>query len=91
MPGDFNAGKLKTFYLISTSMSRVQLDAEKLLITFIPQTETLSKLSLALHLANLIITILLIPVTNKLKQELPVTRSILKWSDEADAELQDTR
>jgi hypothetical protein len=34
--------------------------------------------------------ILLIPAyEQKLKQEVPVTRSTKKWSDEADAELQD--
>ena len=35
-------------------------------------------------------SILLIPVDKqKLKQEAPVTRSVKKWSDEADAKLQD--
>ena len=35
-------------------------------------------------------SILLIPVQNKkLKLEAPMTRSIKKWSDEADAKLQD--
>ena len=55
-------------------------------------TETSTKLSLALHLANLtIIQILLIPAYKlKLKQEIPVTRSIGKWSDDADAEIQDS-
>ena len=35
-------------------------------------------------------SILLIPAyKRKLKQEVPVTRSIRKWSDDADAKLQD--
>ena len=54
-----------------------------------------TKLSFTLHLANLTILYLanlpiLIPAYNqKLKQEVPETRSIRKWSDDADPKLQD--
>ena len=57
--------------------------------TFTPEMHT--KLSLAFHLANLTIkNILLIPAyKQKLKREVPVTRSIWKGADDADATLQD--
>jgi hypothetical protein len=48
--GDFNAGKLDLFYIISTSMSHVQPEEENHMKKT-PHT----KLSLALHLANLTI------------------------------------
>jgi hypothetical protein len=41
---DFNAGKLKSLYLISTSMSHVQPEGKQLLTTFPPHKETGAKL-----------------------------------------------
>ena len=60
-------------------------------ITFSPHTETRTKLSnLPPFGKSDHIYILLIPAyKQKLKQEAPVTWSIKKWSEEADAKLQD--
>jgi hypothetical protein len=83
--GDFNAGKL-TFYQHVKCANR---GTKKLSTTFTPHTEMWTKLSLTLHLVNHN-SILPIPAYKlKLKQEVPVTLSIRKWSDEADAKLQD--
>jgi hypothetical protein len=59
--------------------------------TFTPHTEMHTKLSLALHLANLtiILSSRFLLRSKKLKQEVPVSRSIRKWSDDTDATLQD--
>ena len=57
---------------------------KKLSTTFTPHTEMHTKLSPAIHLANLIPA-----YKQKLKQEAPVIWSIKKGSDEADAKLQD--
>jgi endonuclease/exonuclease/phosphatase family metal-dependent hydrolase len=53
--GDFNAGKLNQFCQISISMLNVQPEGKELWTTYIPHTETHTKLYLALHLANLTI------------------------------------
>ena len=73
----FNADKLKS--ILPNFYQHVET-------TFTPHKETHTKLFLAIHLAN----VLLIPAyKQKLKQEVPVTRSIWKWSDDTDATLQD--
>ena len=84
--GDFKTGKLspqQSFYLISISMSHVQPEGKK----------TLEKLYSAHRDTYKVIphppfdksdhnSILLIPAyKQKLKQEVPVTHSIRKWSD----------
>ena len=53
--GDFNAGKLKSIYLISTTMSHVQSFFYLILYNLYLHTEARTKLSLALHLVNLTI------------------------------------
>ena len=90
MAGDFNAGNLNPFDLISISMLNVQ-----------PKGRTLGHLYSTRRYAYKALphppfgksdhySILLIPAyKQQLKQEAPVTRSIKKWSDEADANLQD--
>jgi hypothetical protein len=45
------------FYLISMSMLNVQPEGKEFQTTFTPDTNTSTKLSLALHLANLTITL----------------------------------
>ena len=70
----------------------MQPEGKELWTTYTPHTEILTKLSLVLHFGisdhN---SILLIPTyKQKLKRETSLTRSIKKWSDDADAKLQDS-
>ena len=82
--GDVNAGKQISF----TSMSHVQPENNffnkiKLCTTFTPHTNALPHSPLGKSDHN---STLLIPAyKQKLKQEVPVTRSIRKWSEDADA------
>ena len=82
-------GNLYPFDLISTSMLNVQPEGKKTLDhIYSIYTETRTKLSLTLHLANL--TIILstwFQFTSKIKAA--STSDPAKWSDEADAKLQD--
>jgi hypothetical protein len=86
--GDFNTWKLKSVLPNLYQHVKCATRGKTILDHCTPHTETLTKLSLALHLVRP----QLYPPDSclqKLKQEAPVTRSIKKWSDEADAKLQD--
>jgi hypothetical protein len=76
---------LNLFYLISTSMSRATR-VKKLLTTFtLPTYKAIHRPPFGKSDYNYI---LMIPAyKQKLKQEVPVTRSTGKWSDGADATL----
>ena len=86
--GDFNAGKLKSEILPACHMC----NQRKKILDHIYSThrdayKALPRLPFGKSGHN---SILLIPADKqKLKQEVPVTRSIRKWSDDADATLQD--
>ena len=83
---------LNPFYLISTSMSHVQPEEKKLHLRppLHTQRGVISALSRPLFGKSDHNSILLIPAyKQKLKHEVPVTRSIRKWSDDVDATLQD--
>ena len=84
-------GNVNPFYQISTSMLNVQPEGKKTLdhlySTHRDAYKALPRPPFGKSDHN---SILLIPAyKQKLKQEVPVTRSIRKWSDEADAKLQD--
>ena len=91
MAGDFNAGKLKSvlshFYQHVKCATRGKNILDHLYSTHRDTYKALPRPSFGKSDHN---SILLIPASmQKLKQEAPVTRSIKKWSDEADAKLQD--
>ena len=84
-------GNLNQFYQISINMLNVQPEGKKILdhlySTHRDAHKALPRPPFGKSDHN---SILLIPAyKQKLKQEAPVTRSIKKWSDEADAKLQD--
>ena len=88
--GDFNSGKLKSvlpnFYQYVKMCNQ---RGKKLWTTFTPHTETRTKLSLALHLENLTIILsswFLLTSKNESRQHQWLEQ---RWSDEADANLQD--
>ena len=88
---DFNAGKLKSvfpnFYQHLKCSTRGKITQDHLYSTHRDAYKALRRPPFGKSDHN---SILLIPAYNqKLKQEAPVTRSIKKWSDEADAKLQD--
>jgi hypothetical protein len=71
-------------------MLNVQPEGKKLWTTFTQHTDTYKALTRPPFGKSDHNSILLIPAyKQKLKQEAPVTQSIKKWSDEADAKLQD--
>ena len=82
---------LNLFYLISTSMSQVQPEENKNLDhLYSTHRDTCKALPRAPFGKSDHNSILLIPAyKQRLKQEEAVTRSIRKWSDDADATLQD--
>jgi hypothetical protein len=91
VPGDFNAGKLKSvlpnFYQHVTSATRGKKPLDQLYSTHRDAYKAFPRPPFGKFDHN---SIFLIPVyKKKLKQEVPVTRSIRKWSDGADATLQD--
>ena len=87
---DFNAGKLKSIYTkFFTSMSRVQTK-EKQWHFYSTHRDAYKALLCPPFGKSDHNSILLIPAyKQKLKQGVPVTRSIRKWSDDSDATLQD--
>ena len=91
MAGDFNAGKLKSilpnFYQHVKCATRGKKIIDHLYSTHRDVYKALPRPPFGKSDHN---SILLIPAyKQKLKQEAPVTWSIKKWSDEADAKLQD--
>ena len=91
MTGDFNAGKLKSLiphvYQYVTCATRGEKKLDHLYSTNRDTYKALPRHPFGKSDHN---SILLIPAyKQKLKQEVPVTQSIKKWSDEADAKLQD--
>ena len=89
--GDFKAGKLKSvlhnFYQHVKCATRGKKILDQLYSTHRDAYKALLCPPFGKYDHN---SILLIPAyKQKLKQEAPVTRSIKKWSDEADANLQD--
>jgi hypothetical protein len=90
--GDFNAGKLKSalpnLYQHVKCATRGKNILDNLYSTHRDEYKALPRPPFGKSDHN---SILLIPAYKlKLKQEAPVTRSIKKWSDEADAKLQDS-
>ena len=91
MAGDFNVGKLKSvlpnFYQHVKCATRRKKTLDHLYSTHKDAYKALLRSPFGKSEHN---SILLIPAyKQKLKQEAPVTRSIKKWSNEADAKLQD--
>ena len=91
MAGDFNAGKLKSvlpnFYQHVKCATREKKILYHLYSTHRDEYKALPRPPFGKSDHN---SILLVPAyKQKLKQEAPVTLSIKKWSDEADAKLQD--
>ena len=89
--GDFNAGKYKSvlqnFYQPVKCATRRKITLDHLYSTHRNAYKALPRPPFGKSDHN---SILLIPAyKQKLKQETPGTRSIKKWSDEADAKLQD--
>ena len=89
--GDVNAGKLKSvlphFYQHVKCATRGEKTQDHLYSTHRDANKTLPRPPVGKSDHN---SILPIPAyKQKLKQEAPVTQSIKKWSDEADAKLQD--
>ena len=82
-------GNLNQFYLISTSMLNVQPGGKKNL-DHLYSTDAYKAIPRPPFGKSDHNSILLMPAyKQKFKQEAPVTRSIQKWSGEADAKLQD--
>ena len=91
MAEDFNVRKLKSvlhhFYQHVTCATREKTILDHLYCTHKDTYKALPRPPFDKSDLN---SILLIPAyKQKLKQEVPVTRSIRKWSDDADATLQD--
>ena len=84
-------GNLNPFYQISISLLNVQLEEKKTLDhLYSTHRDTFKALRCPPFGKSDHNSIPLIPAyKQKLKQKAPVTRSIKKWSDEADAKLQD--
>jgi hypothetical protein len=81
---------LNPFYLISTSMSRATRGRKKTLDhLYSTHRDAYKALSRPLFgKSDHNFALLILAYKQKLKQEVPVTRSIRKWSDDADATLQ---